>query len=402
MSRTSKLTDMGWHEEDALWKYTHLSEPLLSSELARLSYATIIGDTHCVTFQPCPEPDLSNQDRFVVQDWPLSDGTWSFRAVFDGHAGHDTADHVARTLPGIVKHKLAALLAHHNHTQSDIGLVLSESISEFDNNITNDLLQLFPDINYINKLSDTQIRDIINDEGTNAAIVKRCMRGSTVLVSLTDPQKYNLWVASLGDCQAILGVKSADGHWKSSVLSSYHNGENKEEVQRIQKEHPGESQSVLNDRVLGAIAVTRAVGDHLFKLPSVYTHRVFMNSRPGFSFSTKVEDFLNRNMTPPYLSNHADVRHIDLRAAAATEARLIMCSDGLLDLYDHRGEGPDMVSLGATWVDVLTKSEGSQNLALSLLRAGLGGEDEERVSRMITVEMSFRWMDDTTVLVQRL
>lgn len=84
MSSTTKYTDMGLPEEETLWKYTSLTEPLLTSELARLSSATSIGDTDAVTFQPCPNPDSLNQDRFVIQDWNLPDGLWSFRAIFDG------------------------------------------------------------------------------------------------------------------------------------------------------------------------------------------------------------------------------------------------------------------------------------------------------------------------------
>lgn len=59
--------------------------------------------------------------------------------------------------------------------------------------------------------------------------------------------------------------------------------------------------------------------------------------------------------------------------------------------------------LGPRWVRHIGKQLGGPgNLALSLLRDALGGNEIERVSRMITVEMSFRWMDDTTILVQRL
>lgn len=65
--------------------YTRLTEPHLSSELARLSFATKLGDTDCVTFQPCPNPDERSQDRYVVKDLHAPTGTWAFRAVFDGY-----------------------------------------------------------------------------------------------------------------------------------------------------------------------------------------------------------------------------------------------------------------------------------------------------------------------------
>jgi len=82
-SSNSKQTDMGWPGYGP-WTYTSLSEPLLTSELARLSGAKSIGKTDCVSFQPCLNPDQRNQDRYVVVDWELSNGTWQFRGIFDG------------------------------------------------------------------------------------------------------------------------------------------------------------------------------------------------------------------------------------------------------------------------------------------------------------------------------
>jgi len=58
--------------------------------------------------------------------------------------------------------------------------------------ILDDLLGLFPGVSdAINRLSDSEINSIINDSdsgGTNHTKVLRCMQGSTVLVSLVDPE----------------------------------------------------------------------------------------------------------------------------------------------------------------------------------------------------------------------
>lgn len=71
-----------------------------------------------------------------------------------------------------------------------------------------------------------------------------------------------------------------------------------------------------------------------------------------------------------------------------------------MDLYEDMDR--DLDSLGPTWIEVLRSSAPGEHLALKLLRDALGGTDTERVSRLMTVEMTFRWMDDTTILVQRL
>jgi pyruvate dehydrogenase phosphatase len=301
---------------------------------------------------------------------------------------------------------------------------------------------LFP--SGVGGLSEQEIRTIINDGGENSARVARGMQGTTALVALLDPTRTNLWVASLGDCQAgkflsaallcisvvcsyslvffviVLGTKEFSGAWKASILSSFHNGGDTEETARIRREHPGELECISHDRVLGAIALTRgtpvlpkggafldvllsraALGDLTFKLPPAYTTRVFLNSDTPFLFRSDVHNWIRHNHTPPYLSNVAEVRHVPL--GTTRPQFLIMCSDGLLDLY--RSRHSSVAEKAGTWVDVVggtmmeTREIGKENLALRLLRHALGGEQRQLVSRMITVEMTDRWMDDTTILV---
>lgn len=129
-----------------------------------------------------------------------------------------------------------------------------------------------------------------------------------------------------------------------------------------------------------------------------------MKKTPGFSISRNIDDFLGRNITPPYVSNRADVRHVAIRALKATDFRLIMFSDGLLDLYAEKNlELDDLATYCSQIIGDATEQEPQpRNLALFLLRDALGGADEEKVSRMLTVEMSYRWMDDTTIIVQRI
>lgn len=237
---------------------------------------------------------------------------------------------------------------------------------------------------------------------------------------------------------AVLGAKNSNGIWDATILSANHNGTNPVEVARIRKEHPGESECVKSGRVLGAIAVTRgeylltpqtaantrlshshnhlAIGDHLFKLPSSYTTRVFMNCVPYFRISTKLEDFLPRNKSPPYLCARADIQHVALPPSTAKkcETFLILCSDGLVDLYRYTKPRPTLQEIATQWVHALGErmdgrivkvdGEDVNNTALVLLRHALmgGREDPDRLAQMLTVEIPWRWMDDTTVLVQYL
>lgn len=129
-----------------------------------------------------------------------------------------------------------------------------------------------------------------------------------------------------------------------------------------------------------------------------------MNALDSFRFSTPLETFLPRSKTPPYVSSTPSVKHRSLNTGTSasqvtsqTEGHhgfLIMCSDGLTDLSG--GIKPK------EWANVVERamasSEGA-NPASALLRWAMGGENAAQVSRLLTVEMSERWMDDTTVVV---
>jgi pyruvate dehydrogenase phosphatase len=57
------------------------------------------------------------------------------------------------------------------------------------------------------------------------------------------------------------------------------------------------------------------------------------------------------------------------------------------------------------WIQIVGQAidlDRSSNAALSLLRDVLGGDNTQMVSRNLTVEMEERWMDDTTILIQRI
>lgn len=111
---------------------------------------------------------------------------------------------------------------------------------------------------------------------------------------------------------------------------------------------------------------------------------------------------MSRNRTPPYLSNQADVRHVNLKHLGNANRFLIMCSDGLVDLYmKEETRAAPLEILVDQWVSTVASCTGDDNKALRLLRDALGG-DEANVSRMLTRESTTRWVDDTTILVQRL
>jgi pyruvate dehydrogenase phosphatase len=139
-----------------------------------------------------------------------------------------------------------------------------------------------------------------------------------------------------------------------------------------------------------------------FKLPAIYTERVLALATPPFHKNYNVSDLLARNLTPPYVSNRAEVDHIDLASLSPSATPvLILCSDGLVNLYSRRSQVEDIAQAVQSWITTLT-CEGSDNLALDLLWDALGGDGGIEVSSKIVQGMSNKRVDDTTVIVLQL
>jgi len=136
-----------------------------------------------------------------------------------GHAGHETADLAAEMLPKLLKTALSAALQtdREGHVSlSAISDILSKGITDFDDSIAKDITDIFPGgLEEIGGLSDDNIRKII---GEGNAKILRGMSGSTALIALADPARSNLWVASLGDCQAGASKSFRDRHVNELTL----------------------------------------------------------------------------------------------------------------------------------------------------------------------------------------
>ncbi|KIK65936.1 hypothetical protein GYMLUDRAFT_38408 [Collybiopsis luxurians FD-317 M1] len=452
-----KHTNMGWPDRD--FTYIALSEEKAAVQLERLAVSQVSngGTLHTTTLQPHPDPEKHNQDRYFAESWNVAEhGTWKFRAIFDGHAaGDETVDHVFSTLPSKIRASLVALPSSDLANVEAITSLLRNTISSADEGIKQGVLDLFPSPEDIEKLSDEEIQAIVNDRSTsddqvhgdadvivpsstgptilakkyagrgpNNIKITRAMRGTTVLIVLISPDG-GIWTASLGDCQAVLGQKSQaqETRWTTTLLSVNHNASEPSEIMRLKLDHPGEEEDVIvKNRVLGIIAVTRAIGDFQFKLPSIYTKRIFSLTVPGMNRpETNIQLMVERNKTPPYVSGIPEVGYVKLEKGA--KAFLIMCSDGLTDL--HGGENwqeenieianlvKDLVDLVGGKLDSSSSADLKENLALFLLQRGLRGpaktkagerwtEDDalDRVSSLLTLEFKDKWMDDTTVLVE--
>ena len=74
-----------------------------------------------------------------------------------------------------------------------------------------------------------------------------------------------------------------------------------------------------------------------FKLPPIYTESVLALATPPFHENYKIGELITRNRTPPYPSNRAEIKHVDLATVNSNPTPiLILCSEELCDLYKRR------------------------------------------------------------------
>lgn len=201
--------------------------------------------------------------------------------VYQGHAGEEVSEYLVSSFPGHLKSDLEVLLAQKpSPDPHDISQLLEEAFQSFDKSMVDDLFSVLP-ANY-ERLPDDELRKVINDQHLGGVVYNaciRCMRGSTAIVTLINPEKLHLWTANLGDCQAgvchylfseprllaetlflVLAAYSVDApdDYKTYLLSNPHNPRVSErEVKRVTSEHPEEPAVIMNHRILGALAVSR-------------------------------------------------------------------------------------------------------------------------------------------------
>ena len=143
------------------------------------------------------------------------------------------------------------------------------------------------------------------------------------------------------------------------------------------------------------------------KLPAKYSRKV-LSTLGEHSSSHPPGEVVDRILTPPYLSNIPDVYYHRIRKSRrdpVMDVALVLCSDGLTELYDDQEDKETLLR----WARIVgpharrcCDRPNGGNVALRLLRDAIGGTDIHKVSRNLTVEMEERWMDDTTILVQHL
>ncbi|MEE6500465.1 hypothetical protein FKM82_003794 [Ascaphus truei] len=249
--------------------------------------------------------------------------------------------------------------------------------------------------------------------------------GAAACVSHVDG--VDLHVANAGDCRAILGVLDERGTWSSLPLTADHNAFNKDELLRVQADHPqSEEDTVVTDnRLLGILMPFRAFGDVGFKWSQELQKSVLQNAcniEPLNIYQYSPSNY----HTPPYLTAEPEVTYHRLRPQ---DKFLVVASDGLWDMLDNNevvklvAGHLSQVRLQEPEVSVEKRSLGymhnlllkrrakrfhthDQNVASHLIRRALGnteyGEiEQEKLAAMLSLpeDLARMYRDDITVTV---
>lgn len=352
------------------------------------------------------------EDRFAHGKLPSprnDNMPWMAWAVFDGHAGWQTADLLQKQLLPLVQQYLSqvkftpeALFIY----QESVQRAITKAFMDFDSSI-------------MDTAQETSQSDLSLQEKMQKLMPG--FAGSCALVSFYDPVTSNLHVACTGDSRAVLAQQNSDGKWEALALSVDQTGSNTEEVARINKEHPGEEDIAKNGRILG-LMVSRAFGDGRWKWP--------LEQQKDFEQRFKGQAPLTSRFniqTPPYITAEPVVTTTSIDSMKPSF--LILASDGLWDSLSNQ----QAVDLVGSWLE--TKANGRReskpqpsyppldfgqldkgvnsrfemeratnqddNVAVHLMRNSLGGNHDELIAGRLVAGPPFSrdLRDDITVQV---
>ncbi|KAF7337652.1 Protein serine/threonine phosphatase 2C [Mycena sanguinolenta] len=290
---------------------------------------------HTVTFQPAST--RRNEDRIVSERWEVRGQTWLFLAVCDGHGGSTTSEYTANMLPGRIRASLAELdvgPSTREETESKTGdlpsaisQMLEDEVVRLDNAIGDELKRICPDPK---SLPEDEARKLI---AQNPELVNRAYFGTTLAAALVNVTSRAMWAVGVGD--STVGISHLDENHNSVVqtLADIHCATNPKEFLRITLEHPSEeSERLLQDnRLLGFLAMTRSIGDFMFKFDTSYTESLFQYVPTAFI--PRRDIITERNHTPPYLTARPCVKHIDLAPLWVDRGlHVVLFSDGIDNL----------------------------------------------------------------------
>lgn len=323
------------------------------------------------------------EDRHAIRVCPQT-GIALF-SVIDGHAGWWCADHIKRSISAYVSDHLKQIEV--NVSFSDI-VEASEKLPIYSSTMTEkpaaeesikeQLKKTFVDLD--NDISDAAL-DAVKKVGVGYSLtdfmqqnILRALTGACVNALLL--YGTNVFVANTGDCRSVLGKKEGN-KWAAVPLSTDHAYNNKDEVARITREHPGEANTLFTHRrLLGGLMPFRSFGDVSYKWKQEHLQIIYEQILPGY-------------YTPPYLTAEPEVSHHEL---TKDDKFVVIATDGLWERLSNE----QVINIVGDKLD----QHDDGNAATALLRQALGGDDD-KVYELLTLSPpeSRYFRDDISIII---
>ncbi|KAJ1644518.1 [Pyruvate dehydrogenase [acetyl-transferring]]-phosphatase 1, mitochondrial [Coemansia asiatica] len=344
------------------------------------------------------------EDYLASGDLSAGGGAKYMVGVFDGHAGYMCAEQLAKRMGPMIDNALESIsrggggksasaalnnavvrLTRNTENQWDpLPMALTASFMAMDKELVHDALAEFKRLRDSSKINE---------------LLGPAVAGSCGLVAVVDKDAGEVVVANTGDSRALLGVRLDNGKWKAVRLSEDHTADNKMELQRLSRDHPGET-VIRHRRVLGGLIPTRAFGDCRYKWPLDVQQALFPTLlAQGHKYATTPQDYT----TPPYVTAHpVIVRH----KLSRNDKFIVVASDGL---YDQMSDA-DIVDTVAQWYEALDPKSGlatqDKNAATHLIRTALstdrmGRRNNNLIHQLLAIPppVSRRFRDDISVSI---
>ncbi|XP_059062356.1 pyruvate dehydrogenase [acetyl-transferring]-phosphatase 1, mitochondrial [Achroia grisella] len=268
--------------------------------------------------------------------------------IFDGHGGPACAQVISKRLLNYVAASLLPLDSLNKYVQENPRENLIESYNDrveivqdlklvYENSFKKYLIELIDlprdgtDVrssleHAIMKLDNDLSKEVVEPFKETGDIDPKtlsvALSGAVACVSHIDGP--HLYVANVGDCNAVLGTMTEEDEWVAKKITKEHNSENFDELKRIWNEHPeSERKTVIRrDRLLGELAPLRSMGDFRYKWPTELLKNVAVPMVGQKAIPPNYH-------TPPYLTAKPDVYYHRL---TPKDKFLIIASDGLWDM----------------------------------------------------------------------
>ncbi|CAH4038800.1 pyruvate dehydrogenase [acetyl-transferring]-phosphatase 1, mitochondrial [Pieris brassicae] len=367
--------------------------------------------------------------------------------VFDGHGGPACAQVISKRM---LKYIAASLLSVHNLEKIKKQEVMDNLIETFNDkaDIVQDLKVIYEksfrkyldDLSKLHEEGDVDVqtcleksilhldddlsKEVLDPYSTDGFINHKtlsvALSGAVACIAYIDGP--HLYVANIGDCNAVLGTMTEENEWISKKITKEHNSENIDELKRIWNEHPENERNTIirRDRLLGELAPLRSLGDFRYKWSADMLGKLAVPLIGQRAIPANYH-------TPPYLTAKPDVFYHRL---TPKDKFLIIASDGIWDmmtpLQSVKLVGEHMkgkvffnplklpkknIQLGDINELLLHRKESlkskpkDRNAATHLIRHAIGGTeygvDHSRLAHLLSLspDVSRMFRDDMTVTV---